>query len=664
MNIVTNPNLIVLQALLMAPLHQGTGKWLVFVPEEKANYLAVSKNNFPKILSVLLFFSNRNKTVSDLLEAGIDVDPKEIDNLLERKLLLTSPNNDISRHNKSKFLQLYQIANYNYPFNNYLNDNWADLDYLQMEEYKKRAPRPAHSTASSEEGWPLIPIDRNEIDDSYITRCAGSTFIKKISLILYLTFGEMERVYRNDGTYWVRKTSPSGGARHPTEGYLYLPHAIDNIPPGLYLYDFERHMLVKMPIDILDHQYRQSISNAQFSILIKSHVERAMWRYREIRALRPIIIDAGHIVETLLQLLTRFEFNTTLLYGAEKSMTNLSWVQDPTLATIKVNTNGSICSDEINRDETELEIIDSVQTNPTTHFYFQDGKLIAQTLWPKREQVVVDEKEFMLLTHCLFSRRDDRITTFDYLNAEYQVGSDKLQVLSNKMILLRKTAAHEMFKKIFIWAQHNWYLSFLALLAMTDGCVEHEKIPAAKEPVFDITTFDLIPALLKRKTTRFFGDQEKIKKNDLLTILSFAASVFDQKTIDNTTIYVAVFTVEDLAPVLYEFVHNDKSFRSLGLILDRKNVKEMTTGQIAAGAGAVSVWCSIKNDYSQGINYLTSLLLLGMFGQRIFISATHLGLGVFSTPALCDDKTQQALNFADPIDTTSYSFTIGYRKQT
>src|SRR5688572_32356434 len=35
-----------------------------------------------------------------------------------------------------------------------------------------------------------------------------------------------------------------------------------------------------------------------------SHVHRAMWRYRDVRSFRPVIMDAGHIVETLLAVIT------------------------------------------------------------------------------------------------------------------------------------------------------------------------------------------------------------------------------------------------------------------------------------------------------------------------------------------------------------------------
>lgn len=42
-----------------------------------------------------------------------------------------------------------------------------------------------------------------------------------------------------------RRTSPSGGAKHPTEASVYINKPIGDLEEGLYIYDVKHHALIR-----------------------------------------------------------------------------------------------------------------------------------------------------------------------------------------------------------------------------------------------------------------------------------------------------------------------------------------------------------------------------------------------------------------------------------
>jgi SagB-type dehydrogenase family enzyme len=99
------------------------------------------------------------------------------------------------------------------------------------------------------------------------------------------------------------KSIPSGGGRHPTEIFL-AAFDVDGIPAGVYHYDVESHRLDR----VSDGQQREAFADATLDLFAKyetppaaalvftSLVERSMWRYRDPRSFRAILVDVGHAV--------------------------------------------------------------------------------------------------------------------------------------------------------------------------------------------------------------------------------------------------------------------------------------------------------------------------------------------------------------------------------
>jgi hypothetical protein len=60
-----------------------------------------------------------------------------------------------------------------------------------------------------------------------------------------------------------------------------------------------------------------------------------------------------------------------------------------------------------------------------------------------------------------------------------------------------------------------------------------------------------------------------------------------------------------------------------------------------------------------GAAYQDTIIRLGRLGQRLCLSATEMGIGVFLTPAISDALVAEMLQINEPISTIGYFFSIG-----
>jgi putative peptide maturation dehydrogenase len=115
------------------------------------------------------------------------------------------------------------------------------------------------------------------------------------------------RVQAADDFEVLKKTSPSGGALHPTEAYL-LVRAVEGLAPGLYHYRAGDHALQPMPFEAgaLDRLAWLAVggqhwfANAHALVVLAPRFERNFWKYRDHpKAYRVAILDVGHLSQTL-----------------------------------------------------------------------------------------------------------------------------------------------------------------------------------------------------------------------------------------------------------------------------------------------------------------------------------------------------------------------------
>ncbi len=109
----------------------------------------------------------------------------------------------------------------------------------------------------------------------------------------------------------VRRTSPSGGSRHPTEAYV-AAFEVEGLAPGIYHFDSADSSLALLQEGQWRASYMAEVAGMnrrvrfvpRAALVLTSMVERSMHRYRDPRSYRVLHFDVGHLLMTL-QLLAR-----------------------------------------------------------------------------------------------------------------------------------------------------------------------------------------------------------------------------------------------------------------------------------------------------------------------------------------------------------------------
>lgn len=158
---------------------------------------------------------------------------------------------------------------------------------------------------------------RTQFDELLDARNSCRNF-DRASLMPQVQFARMlERVFGARGQVHaaadydvLKKTSPSGGALHPTEAYLVVQR-VEGIAPGLYHYRPVDHALQRLAWDgtaaELETFARLAVagqhwfSDAHVLVVLAPRFARNFWKYRNhAKAYRVCILDAGHLSQTLL----------------------------------------------------------------------------------------------------------------------------------------------------------------------------------------------------------------------------------------------------------------------------------------------------------------------------------------------------------------------------
>jgi putative peptide maturation dehydrogenase len=124
--------------------------------------------------------------------------------------------------------------------------------------------------------------------------------------VLERVFGARGQVQAADDFEVIKRTSPSGGAMHPTEAYLIVQN-VEGLAPGLYHYRPGDHALQPLPpVDDLAKLAfyavggQQWFADAHVLVALAPRFERNFWKYRNHpKAYRVTILDIGHLSQTL-----------------------------------------------------------------------------------------------------------------------------------------------------------------------------------------------------------------------------------------------------------------------------------------------------------------------------------------------------------------------------
>jgi len=132
---------------------------------------------------------------------------------------------------------------------------------------------------------------------------AGTVSLEQLSVLLRLTWGFTGHLHYPGLDPLPVKTSPSGGARHSLEVYLWCSR-VAGLAAGVYHYRADHHELellrpgrVAGRVGMLCG-YQEWVRNCSALFIMTSVLGRVMWRYKNARAYRVILLEAGHVCQT------------------------------------------------------------------------------------------------------------------------------------------------------------------------------------------------------------------------------------------------------------------------------------------------------------------------------------------------------------------------------
>lgn len=147
------------------------------------------------------------------------------------------------------------------------------------------------------------------------------------------------------GNPLYRKLHPSGGARHPTEAYLSITEAMQDLPSGHYHIQVEPLQLVllepslaTLPLSRLEPTSDRVPFKIAAALTLTSCFSRNRYRYRESRTYRTVHMDVGHIVTNVEQLAASLSVDVFVSYTwdseATESLTGQSYLDEGVMATV------------------------------------------------------------------------------------------------------------------------------------------------------------------------------------------------------------------------------------------------------------------------------------------------------------------------------------------
>ena len=126
--------------------------------------------------------------------------------------------------------------------------------------------------------------------------------LSALATLLGATFGVQAWAHADEGALAL-KTSPSGGARHSLEAYVWV-RRVARVSPGLYHYRPAAHALTRLddraaPGTVTSWLPAQpGYDDAALVVALSTELARVAWRYRSARAYRVVLIECGHLAQT------------------------------------------------------------------------------------------------------------------------------------------------------------------------------------------------------------------------------------------------------------------------------------------------------------------------------------------------------------------------------
>ncbi|WP_427914882.1 nitroreductase family protein [Ramlibacter sp. MMS24-I3-19] len=648
-----NPHLLLLQTKLTSPNSHSGGRWAVFNPLSRKAAVAVGKDCMPKLVALATELSSSD--AERRRHAIAQVSQPYYQSLLDFGIVTAHETTmPPLRSSERRFVGRYHACVHNFDWFDYFDPEWRQKDDYRMQQYQRQSSPPPNFTSMEGELTALPDVDLTSADESL-------TLLHRVSAVLRWSLGPIGTV--PGGPYlWLRRTSPSGGARHPTDGYLVHNGALEGIAAGAYWYDSKRHGLVLLP------DVRVSgIQPDEVRLVFTSHVARPMWRYRDPWSYRPMLIDVGHVMETASLVADHFGLAALAIPTPEGMPITKHHMANADVAALSLAASNRRPQvppppGEYMQSPSDTSMDGAVITSPFVYFVFRDGELVARSAEGAESELPVSPDAFVLLSHCLPSTRDDRITTRNHLLEHFPgVSAGDLEELERRRILMSRVRAHAAYSATWPWVQHGWYMS---LLAHVEGLGLRAYHAVTTAPLAQTTGSGLVRSLLSRRTCRTYSPHP-LEPDALNAALQDALATLPESARLDTDVYVW-FNAEarraESNAFFYDWRANRLAYRE-GRHVCRADIRRLAIGQLWAAAAGSAVLLRTRMGGAEG--YIDAITRLGRIGQRICLAATAAGLGVFETPAVKEPVAAELLGHSDSaVDSDIYYFlAVGHSVQ-
>lgn len=633
---VASPSVFLMQSRLFSPGYAGTGRWVLFDAATRRAFSAAGRDVVPDVIRLMAMASG-GATFDGLSAALPRIAQEKLTRLRDVGLLIPEEADGVR---PNTFTALFQQASFDYPFHDYSARGARREERELLAGYARLWPAPA--SIRTLEGR-CHPLPERSLQAGPPPKQGEPLDAETLGWVLQHSFGPVGEIKTRHVTC-VRRTSPSGGARHPAEVGVVLSSPVGGLPPGTYVYDVSRHGLVLETSEV-------TVPGPDLAFIVRIRVERPMWRYRDLRALRPVLLDVGHIIETLALLLDEVGAPATVVSSPPSPGAGFTWLEEPPAAVLAVGGGPPRPSGRIEDAAADGPLL----TSPAAVIRFADGRMVGQTVWPQSRETVLNESDYLILNHCVPSTRGDRVTTRSGITQSVPgTERERIDELVDSHLLLPAAAAEEFYRAAGLWVRHDWYLPLLAHLECMAQCRTTARTSGLsrgrpyKAP---------LTALASRRTTRAFSESG-IPVAAVRSIAS--AALADMHTADAlrwVRAFIAPLAVDGLSSHVHEWVDGD--FKELLTKVTRDLVGDLASGQIPAAQAACSLWLVGGLDTDDPVAYELGLVELGRIGQRICLQAADNNIGVFLTPAVKDTAALTTLGVDLDPAATAYVFGLG-----
>jgi len=242
------------------------------------------------------FLSSKVSALPTILE-------KTFASLLEKKIILpitelNASHAGIKKWKKSGWADAadYHFFTWDAPFLDYSKEGGGhEIDRKKMTRFQSLQPDIERYKKYNADLFE-IPLPSLDISFAEIKRQPLST---KIQFLLSCVFGKKgEKACHWSDVPLIRRTSPSGGSRHPTEGY-FLTGSLQGIEKGFYHIQTDCPSLRRISNDASELESFGLEQTAIGMIVLTTIFERNMYRYREPRTFRTVHMDVGHLLASI-----------------------------------------------------------------------------------------------------------------------------------------------------------------------------------------------------------------------------------------------------------------------------------------------------------------------------------------------------------------------------